>query len=98
MPDLLQPEDFASLTGPLTVSVKIGEVTTAIELTVLSLQRRPPHRFRDAPFSLTLSGPRDPLLPQGTYAARHPKLGVIDLFIVPASRDAQSTQYEVTFN
>lgn len=98
MPDLLKPEDFASLTGPLTISVKVGEVITVIELTVLAVQRRPPHRFRDAPFSLTLSGPRNPLLPQGTYAVQHPDLGIIELFMVPLSQGAQSTQYEVTFN
>ena len=98
MPDLLKPEDFATLTAPLIVAVKVGAATTALELTVLSVQPRPPHRFRDAPFSLTLSGPRSPSLPQGTYGVQHPELGVIDLFIVPASQNAQSTQYEVTFN
>jgi hypothetical protein len=98
MPDLLMPEDFASLTCPLTVSVKVGEVITTIELTVLSVEPRPSHRFRDAPFSLMLSGPRNPSLPQGTYAVQHPELGVIELFLVPAGQDAQFTQYAVTFN
>ena len=98
MPDLLKPEAFASLTGPLKVSAKIGAAATTIELTVLSVQLHAPHRFRDAPFSLTLSGPRNPLLPQGTYAVQHPVLGVIDLFLVPLGQDAQSTQYAVTFN
>jgi len=98
MPDLLKPEDFQSLPGPLTVSVKIGDAITNVELIVLAVEPRPPHRYREAPFSLTLSGPRNPLLPQGTYPVRHPQLGVIQLFLVPSDQDAQSTQYAVTFN
>jgi hypothetical protein len=98
MSDLLKPEDFQSLKAPLTISVKIGEAITALELIVLELKLRPAHRFRDAPFSLLLSGPRNPLLPQASYPVRHPALGIIQLFLVPVGQDAQSTQYEVIFN
>lgn len=98
MSDLLKPEHFESLTVPLVVMVKVGEALNVVELTVRSVQLRPPHRFRDAPFSVTMTGPRTPSLPQGTYAVQHPDLGVVDLFIVPAGRDAHSTQYELIFN
>lgn len=98
MPDLLKPDDFQSLTAPLTLSVKVAGTVTAIELTVQSVKPLPAHRFRAAPFSLILSGPRTPALPQATYSMQHPQLGAIDLFLVPVGQDAKSIQYEVTFN
>ena len=98
MPDLLKPEDFQSLAVPLTITVKVGEATTAVELAVLAVKVLPAHRFRDAPFSLLLSGPRSQLLPQASYPVRHPALGIVQLFLVPVGQDAQSTEYEVTFN
>ena len=98
MPDLLKPEDFQSLRAPLIITVKIGEAVEVIELSVNTVKALPAHRFRDAPFSLTLSGPRSPLLPQASYAVQHPVLGTVQLFMVPVGQDEQSTQYEVTFN
>jgi len=98
MSEPLKPEQFSALSAPLTLSVNVAGVVSTVELKVLSLRPRPPHAFRDAPFSMTLAGPRAPLLPQGTYPVRHPELGIIQLFLVPAAQDAESTQYEVTFN
>lgn len=98
MPDLLKPEDFQSLTAPLSISVRIGETVSSVELAVTAVEPHPAHRFRAAPFSLLLSGPRAPLLPQASYPVRHPALGIVELFLVPIGQDAQSTQYEVTFN
>jgi hypothetical protein len=37
-------------------------------------------------FSLTFRSVSGQALPQGTYAFRHPKLGTVSIFIVPASR------------
>ena len=98
MSDALKPEDFQSLTAPLTVTVKIGEVERVVELAVTSVKRHPTHRFRDQPFSVSLSGPRQPALPQGIYPLRHPQLGAVHIFIVPSGQDAQSVHYEATFN
>ena len=75
MPDLLAPDDFRSLTGPLTLQVRVAGTLVPVELTVESVQPLPPHRLRAAPFSLILSGPRTPLIAQATYALRHPRLG-----------------------
>jgi Domain of unknown function (DUF6916) len=98
MPDLLKPGDFQSLTAPLRLSVKVADTVTSIELTVESVKPLPAHRFREAPFSLLLSGPRSPSLPQATYSMQHPRLGSIELFLVPVGQDATSMRYEVTFN
>ena len=98
MSNVLKPADFQSLSAPLILNVRIGEAETPVELAVTSVRLHPTHRFREQPFSLSLSGPRQPALPQGIYPLRHPQLGRVDLFLVPSGQDAQSTQYEVTFN
>jgi hypothetical protein len=98
MADTLRPEDFRSLDAPLTIDLRVGEASARLELAVESVQDLPPHRLREAPFSLVLRGPRAPLLAQATYALAHPRLGPIELFLVPIGQDAQSTRYEATFN
>jgi hypothetical protein len=98
MPDLLRPEDFRGLDAPLTVELATAAGKAAIELRVDSVQDLPPHRMREAPFSLVLKGPREPLLPQATYSLEHPGLGSIALFLVPIGQDREATRYEATFN
>jgi hypothetical protein len=98
MPEPLKPEDFRSLAEPLMLDVKVAGAGATLELTVASVDLLPAHRLREAPFSLVLAGPRSPMLPQATYALRHPRLGPIELFLVPVGQDAHSTRYEVTFN
>lgn len=92
----LVPGDFDGLAEPLELAAA-GEAAP-LALHVDSVNALPPHRLRAAPFSLILRGPAAPLLPQGTYALRHPRLGPIELFLVPIARDAQGVRYEVTFN
>lgn len=48
-------------------------------------------------FSLVFSGSPDRLLPQGTYRLNHPRLGQIDLFLVPLGPDTEGMQYEAAF-
>lgn len=89
----LVPDDFRSLAAPLKL-----EAPAPVELSVESVEDLPAHRLRPAPFSLVLRGPRAPLLPQATYALVHPRLGRIEVFLVPLGQDAQGTRYEATFN
>jgi hypothetical protein len=49
------------------------------------------------PFSLTFRGPAQPLLPQAMYDFEHPLRGVISIFIVPVSADADGVTYEAVF-
>lgn len=95
MPDSLTPGDFRDLSQPLALEV---EGAPAIELSVESVSELPPHRFRAAPFALLLKGPPEPLLAQATYALRHPRLGRIEVFLVPLGRDATGASYEAIFN
>jgi hypothetical protein len=98
MPDALRPEDFRGLDAPLLVEDGSAASAPGVALTVESVDALPPHRMREAPFSLVLRGPRAPLLPQATYALLHPRLGRVELFLVPIAQDAQGARYEATFN
>jgi hypothetical protein len=53
---------------------------------------------RSESFSLLFRGPGAFVLPQQIYKLRHDRLGVLDLFLVPVSRDANGVNYEVVFN
>ena len=94
----LAPGDFRDLGEPLGLDATVAGAMVVIELHVDSVTLLPAHRLRPEPFSLILRGPATPLLEQGIYALRHPRLGPTELFLVPIGRDAQCTRYEVTFN
>lgn len=98
MSELLRPGDFRGLDAPLTVELRVGGEAATVALSVDSVDDLPSHRYREAPFSLVLRGPRSPALPQGTYRVGHPRLGEVQLFLVPIAQDAQGMRYEVTFN
>lgn len=68
----------------------------AVPLRVVAVTERPPvagsHQF-----SITFRGPREPLLPQRTYRARHPALGDFAIFITAIGQSADATDYEACF-
>ncbi len=45
-------------------------------------------------FSLVFSGPVERVLPQRTYAVRHPDLGDLGLFLVPLGPQGGAMRYE----
>lgn len=49
-------------------------------------------------FSIIFRGPADPMLIQGIYRLEHEKMGALDLFLVPISRDEGGVRYEAVFN
>ena len=48
-------------------------------------------------FSLHFLGPRDPVLPQMIYRLENPRMGVLEIFLVPIARDASGVTYEAIF-
>ena len=48
-------------------------------------------------FSVLFTGPKEPLLKQGTYRFEHAAMGSFGLFIVPISSDEGGTLYEAVF-
>ena len=79
-------ETFAVLVEPTAIEIVLESATT--------LGARPGGRD---PFTLVFRGPREPLLPQHTYALEHADLGVLEIFIVPIGRDGDATSYEAIF-
>jgi hypothetical protein len=51
------------------------------------------------PFSLVFDAPGGELLPQQTFAVRHPQLGELDIFLVPLGpREDGAMAYEAVFS
>jgi hypothetical protein len=98
MTRILKPDDFRNLPAPLRLDAPAPGGPVPVEFAVESLSLLPPHRFREEPFSVILVGPPSPLLPQATYALVHPRLGTLDVFLVPVARGASDARYEVIFN
>jgi hypothetical protein len=48
-------------------------------------------------FALTFWAPQGPWLPQSTYPVKHPVLGPIEIFLVPAGPLAGGNSYYATF-
>ncbi len=98
MSDNLVADDFRALAEPLVVETRVSGTSITVNLSVEAVDALPPHRLRAEPFSLVLRGPRAPALPQAIYALTHPRLGKIELFLVPIGQDAQGLRYEALFN
>jgi hypothetical protein len=85
-------EDFAP---HVDTPFAVGELeTTLVEVRQLDVQDP---EFRQ-PFTLSFRGPREPILPQGTYELSHAELGTLEIFIVPVASNEAGTTYEAVFN
>ncbi len=49
-------------------------------------------------FSLFFHGPLDRFMQQGIYTLKHPRLGKLEIFLVPVAKDNDGFQYEAAFN
>ena len=49
-------------------------------------------------FSLIFTGPISPCLPQRLYDLSHPRLGNVELFLVPVGPDEAGMKYEAIFS
>jgi len=104
----LSPQDFDPLIGQGFVVVgEHGELTVTLD----NVKHWPGATLRDThveiddvvlpprlPFSLTLEGPAEPVLPSQTYEFRIPELGDMILMMSPFRQDQTCTLYEITFN
>lgn len=95
MIDQLTRQHFEDL-APGSLRVAAGDAW--IGLAVVELRDLGASSPRAAPFAMVLQGPATPLLPQATYRIEHPRLGTLELFMVPIARDAQHARYELIFN
>jgi hypothetical protein len=87
---------FAPLVGDVFQLTDGGSDSLALELTRAREIAATENAPRE-PFALDFSGPADPVLPQSIYKLEHPRLGALEIFIVPVGRDASATSYEAIF-
>ena len=96
-------EDFARLVGErVRMHVAPGQVIELelVEVTGLGAQVTGPAApaSRRAPFSLLFVTPEARVVPQRIYRLEGPRLGVMEIFLVPLGPDAQHRQrYEAVF-
>ena len=50
-----------------------------------------------APFTLTFLGPKELVLPQGSYRVEHANMDAFEIFIVPIGPSQEGMRYEVIF-
>ena len=48
-------------------------------------------------FAVLFRGPQQPILPQAIYRLEHPRMGSLDLFLVPIGPDDTGMRYEAVF-
>lgn len=97
----LRVDDFAPLVGA-SLGFESGQGGAGLSGQLALLSASPARRHSDAGrragFSLLLRGPLEPALDQGQVCLLHPRLGPLELFLVPVAAGADSRDYEVVFN
>ncbi|HEU5036365.1 MAG TPA: hypothetical protein VFT70_05135 [Nocardioides sp.] len=100
-PRWLTAELFAGREGQPFEVGEPGGPTLTVELVAVRQSSEPGGRSPDGQqrrqFSLDFRGPREPVLPQSTYAFAHDELGPLLLFLVPQGQDEDGTTYEAAF-
>jgi hypothetical protein len=71
------------------------ETPLALELELKEVSDRSNARIEQ--FSLLFAGPPSPLLPQGTYALQHARMGEVSLFLVPLGPRNGRMIYQAVF-
>ena len=89
----LTPDDFAPL---LDTGFALQAVDVESELRLADIRRLGPALREGCAFSLLFVS-RDAPLPQATYALAHPKLGRLEIFLVPIGPVQGGRGYEAVF-
>ena len=82
------------LSDGTVISMKLEEV---LPYETRQRRRRRGQTPRREPFSMYFAGPVDPVLPQAMYTFRNETHTIEQLFIVPISKDGDTTAYEAVF-
>lgn len=84
----------------------ISDGTRSMPLLLESIKRLKPvpddaigrETLRPSPFSLSLRGPAEPVVPPGVYRVHFSAIGMADLYLSPFHADADGAFYEILFN
>ena len=86
-----QNEDFA-------LDIENAGLSLKMKLIEISEIGSPKPQEKRRAFSLVFLGPSDYLLNQQIYRLTHPKMGELNLFLVPIGPNQEGLQYEAVFN
>jgi hypothetical protein len=100
MLDRLTVDDFLPELGQeLAVGAGSGEAPQArLELVAAKALPSPGLGGARPGFSLLLRAPRAFGVAQGVYPIHHPRLGLMEIFLVPVGASDQAVDYEAVFN
>ena len=97
--DVLTVDDFAPHVGEAMDLVVDGRRVAAVLASALPVGEAPPSgSARRRTFSVVFRTAGGVRLPQRIYGVEHPRLGRLDLFLVPIQPDAGGDLYEAVFN
>lgn len=97
MLDRLTHDDFQPYLNSsfeMTADPTSPVVLTLVDIRPLGSKGEPDRRRA---FSLLFRGPREPLLSQRMYPLRHPRMGRMEVFLVPLGPDEKGMRYEAVF-
>jgi hypothetical protein len=89
--------DFADCLGG-RFRCEAGGAALELELVSADALGAEPPAGRRQPFSLIFRGPRATALPQRIHRLESPRLGVLEIFLVPIAPDAGGRLYEAVFS
>ena len=97
--DQLALSDFETQVGSVFTFHLADELEIDLELTSASRTPtgNPAPADSDRPFSLLFRGPVEHPFGQGIQALSHPKMGTMQIFLVPIQPDAEGPLYEAIF-
>ncbi len=96
--DKITADDFES-NRELPFLAQIGEHTLEFRVHQIRQGKAPPPGVSlRTPFAVILRAPETPPLEQGIVALNHPRLGLLELFIVPVAQAGGWRDYEACFN
>lgn len=95
----LRAEDLEPLVGQsLAVRTSAGDLPLRLDEVAPHPERSAPEEATRPGFTLTLSGPRTPLLQHGVWEIVLPDLGEVALFLSPFAQTDAATRYEIVVN
>src|SRR6186713_1928366 len=90
----LTADDFEPCKGE---NFQVTSARGVLALELVDVRRLGPALRDGGAFSLTFQSAPGPFVPQATYPIAHPKLGTLEMFIVPLGPKNGGNQYEVIF-
>jgi hypothetical protein len=90
----LTPGDFEPHSGQ---GFQLAAASGGLELTLVEVKRLGTALRPGGAFSLLFVAPAGPFLPQDTYRLTHPKLGTLDVFLVPIGPTQGGNGYQAVF-